>query len=282
VNTVLVTGASAGIGEATARRLKAAGWDVFAAARKDEDLERLGGEGFTPVKLDVTDQDTIAAAKAELDERGLRGLVNNAGVAVSGPMEYLPLDELRHQLEVNLVGQVAVTQAFMPNIREAKGRIVNVSSIGGRMVLPLVGPYAASKFALEAFNDSLRREVGPHGVKVACVEPGIIVTPVWAKSRATGEGLVDTMPADARRRYETMLNAVRGFAERAERDGLPPEAVAEVVGHAVTARRPRTRYVVGREARVRVALGRLLPDRAMDALIRRVITTSGGRSGGRG
>ena len=114
------------------------------------------------------------------------------------------------------------------------------------------------------------------------MEPGIIVTPVWAKSRATGEGLVDAMSADARRRYETMIKAVRGFAESAERDGLPPEAVAEVVGHAVTARRPRTRYVVGREARVRVALGRLLPDRAMDALIRRVITTSGGRSGGRG
>ncbi len=150
----------------------------------------------------------------------------------------------------------------------------------GRNALPLLGPYAASKFALEAVTDTLRREVGPHGVKVTCVEPGIILTPVWAKSRATGEGLVDAMPADARRRYETMIDALRTFAERAERDGLPPEAVATVVGHAVTARRPRTRNVVGREARVRVALGRLLP--GADALIRRAVVTSGGRSGERG
>ena len=234
-----------------------------------------------PIRLDVTRAEDIAAA-AERVGTSLHALVNNAGIAVNGPIEVVPVEDWRHQLEVNLIGQVAVTRALLPALLNARGRIVNMSSISGRNALPLLGPYAASKFALEAFNDSLRREVGPHGVKVACVEPGIIVTPVWAKSRATGEGLVDTMPADARRRYETMIKAVRGFAESAERDGLPPEAVAEVVGHAVTARRPRTRYVVGREARVRVALGRLLPDRAMDALIRRVITTSGGRSGGRG
>jgi NAD(P)-dependent dehydrogenase (short-subunit alcohol dehydrogenase family) len=273
----LVTGASSGIGRACATHLASRGFAVLAGVRNVADAP----PNTEPIRLDVTRAEDIAAA-AERVGTSLHALVNNAGIAVNGPIEVVPVEDWRHQLEVNLVGQVAVTRALLPALLNARGRIVNMSSISGRNALPLLGPYAASKFALEAFNDSLRREVGPHGVKVACVEPGIIVTPVWAKSRATGEGLVDTMPADARRRYETMLNAVRGFAERAERDGLPPEAVAEVVGHAVTARRPRTRYVVGREARVRVALGRLLPDRAMDALIRRVITTSGGRSGGRG
>jgi len=273
----LVTGASSGIGRACATHLASRGFAVLAGVRNVADAP----PNTEPIRLDITRAEDIAAA-AERVGTSLHALVNNAGIAVNGPIEVVPVEDWRHQLEVNLVGQVAVTRALLPALLNARGRIVNMSSISGRNALPLLGPYAASKFALEAFNDSLRREVGPHGVKVACVEPGIIVTPVWAKSRATGEGLVDTMPADARRRYETMLNAVRGFAERAERDGLPPEAVAEVVGHAVTARRPRTRYVVGREARVRVALGRLLPDRAMDALIRRVITTSGGRSGGRG
>jgi len=273
----LVTGASSGIGRACATHLASRGFAVLAGVRNVADAP----PNTEPIRLDVTRAEDIAAA-AERVGTSLHALVNNAGIAVNGPIEVVPVEDWRHQLEVNLIGQVAVTRALLPALLNARGRIVNMSSISGRNALPLLGPYAASKFALEAFNDSLRREVGPHGVKVACVEPGIIVTPVWAKSRATGEGLVDTMPADARRRYETMLNAVRGFAERAERDGLPPEAVAEVVGHAVTARRPRTRYVVGREARVRVALGRLLPDRAMDALIRRAITTSGGRSGGRG
>src|SRR5687768_18419183 len=127
-----------------------AGWDVYAGARKDEDLERLREVGLQVVRLDVTDQDSIAAAKAELGERGLHGLVNNAGVAISAPIELVPLDELRRQLEINLVGQVAVIQAFMPNVREAKGRVVNVSSIGGRIALPPIGPYSATKFRPEA------------------------------------------------------------------------------------------------------------------------------------
>jgi NAD(P)-dependent dehydrogenase (short-subunit alcohol dehydrogenase family) len=273
----LVTGASSGIGRACATHLAARGFEVLAGVRNEDDAPPQ----TEPVRLDVTSAEDIAAA-AERVGTHLHALINNAGIAVNGPIEVVPVDDWRHQFEVNLIGQVAVTRALLPALLNARGRIVNMSSISGRNALPLVGPYAASKFALEAVNDTLRREVGPHGVKVACVEPGMIVTPVWAKSRATGESLAEAMPADARRRYETMINALRTFAERAEREGLPPEAVAEVVGHAVTARRPRTRYVVGREARVRVALGRLLPDRAMDALIRRAITTSGGRSGGRG
>ena len=161
------------------------------------------------MKLDVTDSDSIAAAKKQLDERGLSGLVNNAGVAVSGPMEYLPLDELRHQLEVNLVGQVAVIQAFMPNIREAKGRIVNVSSIGGKMALPLVGPYAASKFGLEAVSDSLRRELRPWGIHVSLIEPGAVVTPIWERGRETADRLEAEMGDQARARYGKLADKIR-------------------------------------------------------------------------
>ena len=187
--TVLVTGASTGIGEATALRLKGAGWDVLAGARKDADLERLRAAGVTPVRLDVTDPQTIAAARAELGDRALGGLVNNAGVAVSAPIEFVPLDDLRHQLEVNLIGQVAVVQAFLPALREGRGRVVNVSSIGGRIALPMVGPYAASKFGLEAVSDSLRREVRPWGIHVALIEPGAVTTPIWDKGRETADRL---------------------------------------------------------------------------------------------
>jgi NAD(P)-dependent dehydrogenase (short-subunit alcohol dehydrogenase family) len=178
---VLVTGASSGIGEATASHLASLGFRVFAGVRKDEDAERLR-ERVTPVKLDVVDEESIATARREVEEAapdGLAGLVNNAGVSVSGPVEFIPLEELRRQLEVNVIGQVAVTQAFLPAIRRARGRIVNVSSVGGRVALPLMSPYNASKFALEAVSDSLRREVRQFGVHVAVVEPGAIRTRIW-------------------------------------------------------------------------------------------------------
>jgi NAD(P)-dependent dehydrogenase (short-subunit alcohol dehydrogenase family) len=270
-NAVLVTGASTGIGEATARRLKRAGWDVFAAARKDSDLERLKTEGLTPVKLDVTDAESIAAAKAEVGERALHGLVNNAGVAVSGPMEFLPLDELRHQLEVNLVGQVAVIQAFMPNIREAKGRIVNVSSIGGKIALPLVGPYAASKFGLEAVSDSLRRELRPWGIHVSLIEPGAVVTPIWDRGRETADRLEGEMGEEARSRYGKLAGKIRSETEKIPERGIPPDEVAKAIERALTAARPKLRYVVGRDAKMRLRIKALAGDRRFDALIARTL-----------
>jgi NAD(P)-dependent dehydrogenase (short-subunit alcohol dehydrogenase family) len=271
VNTVLVTGASTGIGEATARRLKAAGWEVFAAARKDADLERLGGEGFTPVKLDVTDPDTIAKAKDELDERGLRGLVNNAGIGITGPIEFVPLDELRRQLEVNLVGQVAVIQAFMPNIREAKGRIVNVSSIGGRMALPMAGPYAASKHALEAVSDSLRRELRPWGIHVSLIEPGAVVTPIWDKARETADDVEAQMGERARTHYGALAQRMRAETEKIPERGVDPDEVAKAIEHALTASRPKIRYVVGRDAKMRLKIKALVSDRRFDDLIARTL-----------
>ena len=271
MSTVLITGASTGIGHATARRMLAVGWEVFAGARKDEDLERLREEGCTPIKLDVTDPDSIAAAKDELDERGLRGLVNNAGVAVSGPIEFVPLDELRRQLEVNLVGQVAVTQAFMPNIREPKGRIVNVSSIGGRIALPLVGPYAASKFGLEAVSDALRRELRPWGIHVSLIEPGAVITPIWDKGRETASRLEEEMGEQARSRYGKLAARIRAETEKIPERGVEPDEVAKAIEHALTAPRPKLRYVVGRDAKTRLKIKAVVGDRRFDALIARTL-----------
>jgi len=271
VPSVLVTGASTGIGEATALRMKRAGWDVFAAARSDEDLARLRDAGLHSVRLDVTDAESIQAARVQLDERGLNGLVNNAGVAVSAPIELVPLDDLRQQLEVNLVGQVAVIQAFMPNIREARGRIVNVSSIGGRMALPLVGPYAASKYALEAVSDSLRRELRPWGLHVSLIEPGAVVTPIWEKGRATADRVEANMGERGRQLYGKLADRIRAETEKIPDRGVHPDEVAKAIEHALTDSRPKLRYVVGRDAKMRLKVKALVGDRRMDALIARTL-----------
>jgi NAD(P)-dependent dehydrogenase (short-subunit alcohol dehydrogenase family) len=268
---VIVTGASSGIGEATALHLRSLGFEVLPGVRKEEDAERLRGDGFRPVILDVADAASIERCREELGEE-LRGLVNNAGVAIAGPLEFVPVDEIRHQLEVNVVGQVAVTQAFLPALRRGRGRIVNVSSIGGRVALPMAGPYAASKFALEGLSDSLRREVGRHGVEVVLIEPGGIKTPIWEKGGAKAAELRAGMPEEADRLYGDLIRAVTAESERiATERGLPPSAVAEVIGEALTAQRPRTRYLVGRDAKARAALARVLPARILDRLIARAL-----------
>lgn len=263
----LVTGASTGIGRACAVHLAGLGFEVLAGVRDPADAP----DGLEPLRLDVTSEEDIAAA-AERVGGELYVLVNNAGIAVSGPVEAVPVEEWRRQIEVNLLGQVAVTRALLPAILRARGRVINMSSIGGRVANPLFGPYSASKFALEAVTDALRREVGPLGVRVVSIEPGGIATPIWDKGLAEGRRIAADMPEDARRRYARLIPAVTREAERLAREGLPPEAVAEVVGRAVTARRPRARYVIGREAKVQAIAARLLPDAAMDRLIRRALT----------
>jgi NAD(P)-dependent dehydrogenase (short-subunit alcohol dehydrogenase family) len=267
--TVVVTGASTGIGEATALHLRELGFEVRAGVRNEKDAERLRSGGVTPLRIDVTDAGSIAAAAAEVGD-SLAGLVNNAGIAVSAPLEFVPIDELRRQLEVNLIGQVAVTQAFLPALRRAKGRIVSISSIGGRIALPLAGPYAASKFALEGASDSLRRELRSQGVEVCLVEPGGIKTPIWEKGTAAAEEMLERMPPEAGELYGGLTNAIRRETRKiATERGLEPEAVAKVVGRALTARRPRTRYLVGRDAKLRAVVAKYLPDRAFDALVAR-------------
>jgi NAD(P)-dependent dehydrogenase (short-subunit alcohol dehydrogenase family) len=271
VPTVLLSGASTGIGRASAERLGRAGWRVLAGARSDADLAALAElPGTQPVRLDVTSDADVAAVADTVGER-LDALINNAGIAVTGPVEGLPLSAWRDQLEVNLLGQVRVTQALLPAVIAAHGRIVNMSSIGGRMALPLFGPYAASKYALEAMNDSLRRELRGHGVEVVAIEPGAIATPIWGKGIGEAERQLAELGDAPRQRYEGLIAAVRKAAKRSAMEGLDPDEVAQVVERALTARRPRTRYVVGREARVQAVMARALPDRAVDALVGRVL-----------
>lgn len=270
-----MTGASKGIGEACAVRLVGAGFRVFAGVRSADDggllRDRLGPL-LSPVVLDVTIPDQIAAAGNRIaeavGEEGLAGLVNNAGIAVAGPLEYLPIEALRRQIEVNVIGQIAVTQAVLPAIRRANGRIVFMSSISGRSALPFTGAYAASKFALEALADALRLELRPGGIEVSVVEPGVIATPIWHTSIATAERIAEDVADGMQVRYGTILEKIRRRALRGVH-GRPPDAVARVVEHALTAARPRTRYLVGRDARIRLLIDRLLPTRARDALIAR-------------
>jgi NAD(P)-dependent dehydrogenase (short-subunit alcohol dehydrogenase family) len=267
---VVVTGASTGIGEACATHLHSLGFQVYAGVRKDEDAERLRAAGPTPLKLDVIDEGSIKSAAEEVGDT-LYGLVNNAGIAVSGPLEFMPVDELRRQIEVNVIGQVAVTQAFLPALRKARGRIVNIGSIGGKIALPLLGPYAASKFAMEGITDALRRELRDLGVEVSIVEPGGIATPIWDKGVDTAQELAQQAPPETRELYGGLIEAVTAGSQRAAQTGLPPMAVAKVVEHALTARKPKTRYLVGRDAKMRARLAKILPDRAFDSLIARAM-----------
>jgi NAD(P)-dependent dehydrogenase (short-subunit alcohol dehydrogenase family) len=270
---IVVTGASSGIGAACVRRLAADGFRVFAGVRKPADAERWEAEGVAPVSIDVADADSIAAAAqqvdAALDGAGLAGLVNNAGVSVPGPIEYLPIDELRRQLEVNLIGQVAVTQAFLPALRRARGRVVFIGSVGGRVALPLLSAYNASKYGLEGVAGALRQELRAEGMEVSIVEPGAVKTAIWEKGKASGDELEAQLTPEAAARYGGLMTALRAEADRGGRDGMAPEKVADRVVHALTARRPRTRYLVGAEARAQVLLARLLGDRRMDALVAR-------------
>jgi NAD(P)-dependent dehydrogenase (short-subunit alcohol dehydrogenase family) len=270
--TVLVTGASSGIGEAAVLHLKTLGFDAIGAVREDEDAERLEARGVRTVRVDVTDAGQIAAAREQLGDISLAGLVNNAGIAVAAPLEFLPVDRLRQQLEINLIGQHAVTQAFLPTLRRGGGRIVNVSSIGGRVALPLAGAYAASKFALEGLSDALRRELRGHGVDVILIEPGGVKTPIWKKGEELADEMLEDVPAEADQLYGQMIEKVRERTRGIAREsGMEPREVAEVIGTALTADRPRARYLVGKDAKLRARMAMVLPDRLMDRMIGRAV-----------
>jgi NAD(P)-dependent dehydrogenase (short-subunit alcohol dehydrogenase family) len=275
---VLITGASSGIGETCAQMLDVLGYQVFAGVRKPADAERLRSRGsprLCPILLDVTDADAVAGAvatvAAAVGERGLAGVVNNSGIAMGGPLEYLSTDELRLQFEVNVFGLHEVTRAFLPLVRLGRGRIVHIGSIAGRITSPFTGPYAASKHAVEALTDALRLELAPEGLHVAVVEPGQIRTPIWDKGRAAFAAVAGRIPPEGMARYGARLRVLEWMVERAPRVAAPPEAVGAAVIHALESAEPRTRYVVGRDARVRLVLARLLPDRLMDALVLRVM-----------
>lgn len=276
MKSALVTGASTGIGRATALHLDGNGWRVFAGVRQEEDaasLREAGSERLVPLMLDVTDAGQIAAAAervgAEVGEAGLDGLVNNAGIAVPGPLETLPIEDFKRQIEVNLSAHVAVTQAMLPSIRRARGRIVFITSIGGLMAFPMFGAYHAAKFGLEAVGDVFRQELRPWSIRVAIVEPGSIATPIWER----GEAEVDAIAGRARdghtELYGEAIDAYREVARKTGARGIPPERVAKKIAHALTARRPRTRYLVGADAHGQAFATRVLPDRLVDWLVAR-------------
>jgi len=275
---VVVTGASTGIGRATALALDREGYRVFAGVRRAQDGEALRADAsprLAAIPLEVTDAASRDAAARRVAEAagddGLYGLVNNAGIVVAGPVEYLDLDELRRQLEVNVVGLVAVTQAFFPLLRQACGRIVHIGSSSGYLSAPLMAPYAASKHAVEAIADSMRRELAGSGVAVSLVEPGAIATPIWEKGVAMGDALVKTLPERALAQYGDAIARLRAYAANAQGQSIPAERVAEAVRHALAAPRPRTRYRVGNDARLGWWISRLLPDRAEDWILERLM-----------
>lgn len=272
---VVITGASTGIGEACALHLDSLGFTVFAGVRRQVDGDALKSKGSSrlqPVTLDITDEETIHAAADLVKQQfpaGLTGLVNNAGIVVAAPLEFVPLDDLRKQFEVNVVGQIATTQAFLPLLREARGRVINIGSIGGRVSGPFVGPYSASKFAMEALTDSLRIELIPWGIVVSIVEPGNIRTPIWDKSRESADERRADAPEEMESLYREEIKAMYEYSKKQAISGIPALEVAKVVAEAITARKPKTRYVVGSDAKLQAYIAQRLPDRVRDSLILR-------------
>jgi NAD(P)-dependent dehydrogenase (short-subunit alcohol dehydrogenase family) len=273
---VLITGASTGIGRASALHLDAAGWRVFAGVRKEGDaaaLREAGSERLTPLMIDVTDAGQIAAAAeqigAEVGEAGLHGLVNNAGIAVPGPLETLPIEDFERQIGVNLTAHVAVTQAMLPAIRSAPGRIVFITSIGGLMAFPMFGAYHAAKFGLEAVGDVFRQELRPWDISVSVIEPGSIATPIWERGQEEVDSLAERAEGAHEDLYGEAIEAFREVARKTGARGIAPERVAAKIEHALSARRPRTRYLVGADARGQAVFARLLPDRLADWLVAR-------------
>lgn len=274
--SVVITGASTGIGAACAQYLDERDFRVFATVRKREDAERvaaLGSSRLEPLFLDVTDSGSIAEAartvEAALGETGLTGLVNNAGISVDVPIECVDIDVLRHQLEVNSIAPVAVTQGFLPMLRRARGRVVNVSSVSGRLASPYSGPYCMSKFALEAMTDCLRQELADWHMHVSSVEPGAIDTAMW------GKGIEADWSAEASQQqldlYGEAYAVVRKLGEKMAAGAISCDAVSRAIFHALTARRPRTRYLVGRDARLLGWVAQILPDRVVDRVTRKVM-----------
>lgn len=265
--TVLITGAGRGIGRATALRLVDKGWTVYAGVRREQDAPALREAGAEPVVLDVTDAGQVAALEQALPSR-LDAVVNNAGVVVSGPVEGLPLEEWRRQLEVNFIGQVAVTQAVLGRLRASRGRVVFVSSLSGRVATPMTGAYNASKFALEAMADALRLEVRPWGIRVVLIEPAQTDTDLWRDAHAALDADIERLAPAQRALYAGHIEGARRMIPRSQKLATPVDGVAAAIERALTARRPRARYVVGLSPQIQDVLARVTPTPVLDAALR--------------
>ena len=270
---VIVTGTSSGIGNAAAVRLAADGFHILAGIRRPEDAAKLAAANIEPVLVDITQPETLAALARRIADdplrRPLRAIVNNAGIAVNAPVEMAPLDEWRRQLEVGVIGQIAVIQALMPALLAAGGCVVNIGSLGGKIAMPGFGPYSAAKFAMEAVNDSLRREMQPYGVDVVMITPGGVSTDMSARGIATANRLADLMTPEQHRRHDRLFESVIEQANDWSQNGIRPEQVAAVISRAIHAPRPRTRYTAGPDAALLTRIIRFLPERLLDGVLRR-------------
>lgn len=282
--TVVVTGASTGLGRESALRLAADGFHVIGAVRKAADGERLvaecGSDRMSFTILDVTDEDTIRDAVADVAERtgdaGLWGLVNNAGICVSAPLECVSSADLRRQLETNVIGQLAVIRDFLPLLRAGRGRVVNVTSGLGVVAIPYLGAYSVAQFAKEAMSDALRRELRPLGVTVSVVRPGSIMTPIWDKISRDGKAILDAAPESVARLYrKPFLGFLAGNEQGARASKTRPSDVARAVQHAIASTKPRTRYIVGADVRRGTVLTRLLPVRMIDRMFAGIVAAEG-------
>lgn len=272
---VLITGAAGGIGAATARRLDASGFQVFAGVRRSSDGEKLQRDisaRITPVLLDITDPVSVAQAAETvtrvIGKTGLVGLVNNAGIIVEGPVELVPIEEVRKQFEVNVIGHIAVTQAFLPLLRKARGRIINIGAPTGLVSIPYLGVLSASKAALESVTDALRSELRPWGISVSIVEPAAMQTEIFQKSAAAAQQAREQLPGELVQLYAPALAAVAKTSASQPLEN--PNVVVDAIVQALTSRSPKTRYFAGWGSRV-IAVLRLLPDRARDGLLLRAI-----------
>jgi len=271
---IVITGTSTGIGAATAVHLADLGFQIFAGVRRQADGDAVSGRTtrvLRPLTIDITDQTSVDSAAGEVEravgERGLAGLVNNAGAVWPGPLEFQPLHEFRAQLEVNLVGHLRVIQAFLPLIRRGHGRIVNVGSIGGRLVLPIHGAYSASKFGMEALSDALRLELRQWHVHVSLVDPGATTTAIFGKTLRHLDDVATSLAERGEHRYDGQIAALRRTVEKTAASGAPPEDLANVIGEAMTATKPKARYLAGACAREAIALSRIASDRVKDLAI---------------
>ena len=268
---IVVTGTSTGIGNATAKELANRGFYVLAGVRRDRDAAAVRGKNIEPVMLDITDEAHIAnlakRIKEDPEKRPLRALVNNAAIEINAPLEVLHLSEWRRQFEVNVFGQVAMTQALLPALFQSRGTIVNISSIGGKAAMAGYGPYASTKFALEGLSDSLRRELEPYGVNVIVIEPGGVVSPMSAQVRVKAEKITSEMTPEHRSRYGGLMHAMVSLAESYIKNAVPAEKAGRIIADTITSKRPRTRYTIGRDAAMVRFLNWILPDRTLDKLL---------------
>ncbi|MHB8146626.1 MAG: SDR family oxidoreductase [Vulcanimicrobiaceae bacterium] len=271
---ILVTGASTGIGHATTQLLAQTGYAVFAGVRNESDAARVASlhPNITPLTLDVTKPADIRTAAALVRESGipLYGLVNNAGIAVAGPLEFLPIDDIRRQFEINVFGPIALAQAMLPLLREQHGRIAFIGSIAGRISAPFVGPYSASKAALASLVDAMRQELAGFGIAVSLFEFAAVKTPIWSKGRNAKDELLAKLPSSAIPLYGAFIDAIVAQTKREERHGMEPRTVAEAILGALRSERPRERYVIGKQAKLQAVVA-MLPPSTRDRLIKKAM-----------